>query len=470
MTSPLSTDQIAQLTPLLGSLARMVAGGSSLSSAEMDMLWMGASLGAEPPILEELQRWGRLLRTRRANPSLELRRAAVEGLLLRGLPEAPVMLAVNTVAVGAVGDAAASPPAVSRLTASVASLDVGTLPAGQSGVREFEVTGGPGQVVVDSDQVAATPTQFGAEPTRIRVEVCPGGGSLLWAPLKLVSVCETVEVPVIAQWAQPAPVVIPPPPVATAPQPAVPSTGAGGAARTRDFALDARKLSPAQSQQASGVSPAVSPAGLTPRLMADASVRQAAPPTSPATAPVAPPRAPAAMPARLSGSPWLEWFAWTAMSSLGGVAAWLTTSSLRGPFTGPPLLVAAVVLGLAQWFVLHHQLRSAAPWVVVTGAGLIAGSSSLLTLPYVDSLILLRLSPVIGLIVGIAQWLYLRRHLQQAGWWVLASVIGFGLWGWVLWQRHWSPWDYTAVADYLISQATIVSAVTGVPLVLLRRK
>jgi hypothetical protein len=32
---------------------------------------------------------------------------------------------------------------------------------------------------------------------------------------------------------------------------------------------------------------------------------------------------------------------------------------------------------------------------------------------------------LIGLCVGIAQWLALRRHLRSAGWWILAGVIGY---------------------------------------------
>jgi len=38
MTSRLSTDALAQLTPILGSLARMVARGSSLGEAELHTL------------------------------------------------------------------------------------------------------------------------------------------------------------------------------------------------------------------------------------------------------------------------------------------------------------------------------------------------------------------------------------------------------------------------------------------------
>jgi len=32
-----------------------------------------------------------------------------------------------------------------------------------------------------------------------------------------------------------------------------------------------------------------------------------------------------------------------------------------------------------------------------------------------------------GAVVGILQWLVLRRQVSRAGWWVLASTVGLGL-------------------------------------------
>ena len=44
---------------------------------------------------------------------------------------------------------------------------------------------------------------------------------------------------------------------------------------------------------------------------------------------------------------------------------------------------------------------------------------------------------VVGTSVGIAQWLVLRRQVSRAGWWVLASIVGFAVGfgvgvGWVM--------------------------------------
>ena len=43
---------------------------------------------------------------------------------------------------------------------------------------------------------------------------------------------------------------------------------------------------------------------------------------------------------------------------------------------------------------------------------------------FVDSELLVAL---LGLIVGIAQWLVLRQYVRKAGWWILASAIGWGV-------------------------------------------
>ena len=207
MTSRLSSEALNQLTPLLGSLARLVARGSQVSEAQLHTLLLGADLESEPAALEELKRWGRLLTALQEQPSEDNRHATVEALMLRGLPEAPVLLAVDTVA----GGGGVKPPPDRRLTASVERLDFGELRSGQAASAEFEVQGGPGQVVVESDQVRVTPQQFGPGPTRLWVEVKPLASGVLWTTLRLVTAGETLELPIVAQWTEaPQPPPLPP--------------------------------------------------------------------------------------------------------------------------------------------------------------------------------------------------------------------------------------------------------------------
>jgi parallel beta-helix repeat protein len=208
MTRRLSSEALNQLIPLLGSLARLVARGSRVSEAQLRTLLLGVDLESDPAALEELKRWSQLLTALREQPSEDNRLATVEALMLRGLPEAPVLLAVDTVVRNE-----GSPPPPKRLRVSVERLDLGVLSPDQGATAEFEVQGGPGQVVVDSDQVWVTPQQFGAGVTRIRVEVKPlASGGALWTTLKLLTAGETLEVPVVAQWIPPLPPSIEPVP------------------------------------------------------------------------------------------------------------------------------------------------------------------------------------------------------------------------------------------------------------------
>jgi parallel beta-helix repeat protein len=212
MTRRLSSEALNQLIPLLGSLAKLVARGSRVSEDQLRTLLLGVDLESDPAALEELKRWSQLLTALREQPSEDNRLATVEALMLRGLPEAPVLLAVDTVVRNE-----GSPPPPKHLRASVERLDLGVLPLGQGATAEFEVQGGPGQVVVDSDQVWVTPQQFGAGVTRIRVEVKPlASGGALWTTLKLLTASEMLEVPVVAQWIPPT-VSIPPGALVVAP-------------------------------------------------------------------------------------------------------------------------------------------------------------------------------------------------------------------------------------------------------------
>ncbi|MBP1468800.1 formylglycine-generating enzyme family protein [Candidatus Chloroploca sp. M-50] len=202
MTSALAPDQLAQLVPLLGSLARMLARSFQVNDSSLSTLLLGAGLEENPHALEELRRWSRLLTMVQQHSTEAQRQATVEALLMRGLPEAAVMLAVASVAGSGADAPQAAPPTVApvHVQTSVATLDFGMLGSGQGAVRDLEVQGGPGHVVVESDQVRVTPAQFGAGVTRLRVEVGPLASGLLWTALKLVTTGTSLEVPVIAQW------------------------------------------------------------------------------------------------------------------------------------------------------------------------------------------------------------------------------------------------------------------------------
>jgi len=196
MTEPLSPDRLEQMLPALRHLAEMVAKSSGLSRKSLQVLLMGSGLDNDWA-MDELERWVKILVAAKDAADTTEREMAQRALMLRGISEAAAMLAVS---IAAGSEKEQTVPQAQRLTVSVASLDLGTLPPGQGAATEFEVQGGPGQVVVDSDQVRVTPPQFGAGPTRIRVEVKPLSSGVLWTSVKLLTAGETLEVPVVAQW------------------------------------------------------------------------------------------------------------------------------------------------------------------------------------------------------------------------------------------------------------------------------
>ncbi len=202
MTSQLSEETCRQLMPLLGSLARLVARGSQLGESELVLLLLGGDLEDEPAALDELRRWGKMLKAVQARPAPEQRAAAREALLLRGLPEASVLLAIDAVSTRPMpAGTESAPTGRAELAASVTGLDFGILAAGQMGCLDLEVRGGPGQVMVASSHVHVDPLQFGADTTRLVVKVSGTAGALLWSTMRLVTAAEALEVPLIAQWA-----------------------------------------------------------------------------------------------------------------------------------------------------------------------------------------------------------------------------------------------------------------------------
>lgn len=88
---------------------------------------------------------------------------------------------------------------------------------------------------------------------------------------------------------------------------------------------------------------------------------------------------------------------------------------------------------LGQWYILRAHIPRAAWWVAASLAGLSLGSA----LGYLLSQQVVLLAGLtatyvwvggtVGLGVGIAQWVLLRRHFRQAAWWVPASVAGYAL-------------------------------------------
>lgn len=155
-------------------------------------------------------------------------------------------------------------------------------------------------------------------------------------------------------------------------------------------------------------------------------------------------------------APLPRWWAWLwggahlAVGALGPVALLLAQASLRGDSMAPldaarfvtglyawlaVLLVGLILLGVTQWLLLRRAFAGLRWWWVIltVGAGIIGGGSALSVAwvqDYGRSLGNdMALYAIIFAIIGAAQWLELRRAAPQAGWWIVASVLGnIALW------------------------------------------
>ncbi|MBE9183283.1 right-handed parallel beta-helix repeat-containing protein [Microcoleus sp. LEGE 07076] len=188
-TQPSKREQVEPLLEALEYIAKMVKQRGAFNRNDIPML-LSAS-GVDPEWGEEqLKRWAKILKAVHEDSSkLQL---GQDALMKFGIPEAHAMLAVSMVSTGA------SKPG--PLSASKSRLDFGTLSSGEPVKAEFEVQGGPGEIVVESDRVRVDPRQFSGGNTKVRLEISPLKSGLLWSSIKLVAANETLELPVMAQW------------------------------------------------------------------------------------------------------------------------------------------------------------------------------------------------------------------------------------------------------------------------------
>ena len=114
--------------------------------------------------------------------------------------------------------------------------------------------------------------------------------------------------------------------------------------------------------------------------------------------------------------------AWIGALAMGWMVAWAGVGIGAG-------------VGVAQWLVLRERVTWAGWWVAASMVGGILGgvaSAGLILGAYVGAgqimgdVVAVILGWVgVGVGIGVAQWLVLRWQVARAGWWVLASVVGW---------------------------------------------
>jgi hypothetical protein len=138
------------------------------------------------------------------------------------------------------------------------------------------------------------------------------------------------------------------------------------------------------------------------------------------------------------------------------------------------------VIGVFQYLVLRRWLKNPVSWIIVVGLGyVIAAHVSVpiilwdmyynLALPYelgrpfqLDEVIF---GAVFGTIMGLAQWLVLRKYFRRAGWWIAGSLAGWTL-GRLVGELV--PFDWSWIGTGILYEASInliVATITGFVLV-----
>jgi hypothetical protein len=134
------------------------------------------------------------------------------------------------------------------------------------------------------------------------------------------------------------------------------------------------------------------------------------------------------------------WRRWVAASTVGLTVGWAVFALITEGLGGPDgtrrndnahllgLLLAGSLVGLLHGAALHRPASKAARAGLGSGLGLAVGYMAGYGLggPPMDFLAGFTL---LGLAGGIAQWRLLRRQVRRAGWWVLASTLGFAVGG-----------------------------------------
>jgi hypothetical protein len=127
------------------------------------------------------------------------------------------------------------------------------------------------------------------------------------------------------------------------------------------------------------------------------------------------------------------WLRWMLAGLAGGAAGGLVTIPLallreQQLLAVVPWSIAWIVMSVAEWLILRHYLRRPWRWVALTTVAVLLWGLPSLRNAGQDALsygswssYLLRIM-LIGLWLGVAQWLALRGSVRHALWWVPATI------------------------------------------------
>lgn len=178
---------------------------------------------------------------------------------------------------------------------------------------------------------------------------------------------------------------------------------------------------------------------------------------------------------------WLEWTLATALGMLLGFLPSLILVNILDLALARLIvpLWAGFLIGLAQWVVLRKYVNEASDWVLAAGASWAVGFA--MGLLIMNGLTNTGLDGffgyvLFGIIVAVVQWPVLRREIPNVWIWILANVVGWTA-GFYLSQLSLDLLFNGPTIDPVASTSVlsgvsglIAGAITGVALVLIVRQ
>jgi hypothetical protein len=168
--------------------------------------------------------------------------------------------------------------------------------------------------------------------------------------------------------------------------------------------------------------------------------------------------------AKVERNEWGLWLSWTLATALGMIAG-LLPFLLLAPILDLGIarvlipIVAGFLVGLFQWLALRRYLTHCADWIIHGGAAWsLAYALGLLVIQLLSATLIGALISylIFGVIVATIQWPVLRREIRNALPWVLTNVVGWALGAYV------SQWVLNViVTGEVTSQALSTSVISG---------
>lgn len=84
-----------------------------------------------------------------------------------------------------------------------------------------------------------------------------------------------------------------------------------------------------------------------------------------------------------------------------------------------------LMVGLGQWVVLRKRMERSEWWVLVSGIGWAAGRGLVMAVFPPQNTVLI--GGTLGIALGLAQWAVLRNHVVQAWWWIIVSALSWAV-------------------------------------------